>query len=107
MIKNISKILLIFFCVVFLVSFLKAETLKNLKEQLKKDEANQAALVKKQKDVQSKINSAKNNISSLESDIERYEKEIDSLLSFLQISKGDNIYLEYVFEAKTFIDFIY
>mgnify|MGYP003564952417 CR=1 FL=1 len=35
------------------------------------------------------------------------QKEIDNLLSFLQVSKGENVYLEYVFQAKNFTDFIY
>ncbi len=128
MMKNINKILLFIFCLFFLTCNIKAETLKSLKEQLKKDEANQAALVRKQKDVQNKIKSAEKEINTLEKNIEDYEdeiedllkqidklnedikakqKEIDSLLSFLQISNGDNIYLEYVFEAKSFTDFIY
>ncbi len=128
MMKKINKTLLFIFCLFFLTCNIKAESLKSLKAQLAKDEANQAALVKKQKNVQNKIKSANKEISSLEKDIERYEdeiddlleqideleidiekkkKEIDSLLSFLQISNGDNIYLEYVFEAKDFTDFIY
>ena len=33
--------------------------------------------------------------------------EIDNLINFEQISSGDNIYLEYIFNAKSFTDFIY
>ena len=35
------------------------------------------------------------------------EEEIKNLLSFNQISDGDNVYLEYVFGASSFTDFIY
>ncbi len=128
MMKRTNKILFFIFCLFFLVNIANAESLKSLKDQLAKDEANQAALVKKQRDIQNKIKSAQNEIGNLETDIENYEneidellkqideleediekkqKEIDALLSFLQVSNGDNIYLEYVFEAKSFTDFIY
>ena len=128
MMKKFNKIIFILFCLFFIVSNVHAETLKGLKDKLAKDEANQAAIVKKQKDVQKRISNAKNEISTLENNIEKYEAEIDdllnqideleenikkkqgeidSLLSFLQISNGDNIYLEYVFEAKSLTDFIY
>lgn len=126
--KKLFKTIFLLFCVFFLINNSKAETLKHLKEQLAKDEANQASIINKQRDVQNKIKSAKNEISTLEKNIDKYEneienllkqideleldikkkqKEIDSLLSFLQVSNGNNIYLEYVFEAKTFTDFIY
>ncbi len=127
--KIIKKILfIVLICLVFSFTNVNAETLKHLKEQLARDEANQAAIVKRKKDVQNKINSSKSEISTLENNIIKYEKEtddllndidnlesdidkkkdeIDSLLSFLQISNEDNVYLEYVFKSKTFSDFIY
>ena len=113
--KIIKKILfIVLICLVFSFTNVNAETLKHLKEQLARDEANQAAIVKRKKDVQNKINSSKSEISTLENNIIKYEKEtddllndidnlesdidkkkdeIDSLLSFLQISNEDNVYL--------------
>ena len=35
------------------------------------------------------------------------DKEIKKILTFLQVSEGENVYLEYAFGAKTFTDFIY
>ena len=126
--KRIGKFLLIIFCSVLFISIPKAETLKSLKEKLARDEANQAALIRKQKEVQNKINAANKEIGNLEKSIEEYEDEIDALLvqidelgvdiedkrkeiaallSFRQVSSGDNIYLEYMFEAKDIEDFIY
>lgn len=128
MMRKYSKLFVVIFCLFFSISTVKAESLKELKEQLAKDKANQAEIIQRQKNVQSNISSAKNEISGLEKDIEKYEgeieetlakidelneninskkKEIDNLLSFLQVSNGDNVYLEYIFEAKTFTDFIY
>jgi murein DD-endopeptidase MepM/ murein hydrolase activator NlpD len=99
-----------------------------LKEQLASDEANQASIEQRKKEVQSKIKAAENEISALEKNIEQYENEIvdllneidklesdisareveiDSLLSFLQVANGDNVYLEYIFGAKSLTDFIY
>ncbi|UKI27821.1 MAG: hypothetical protein L6V91_04510 [Bacilli bacterium] len=33
--------------------------------------------------------------------------ETDELLKFLQISSGENVYLEYLFQAESYTDFIY
>ena len=46
-------------------------------------------------------------IDELNENINSKKKEIENLLSFLQVSNGENVYLEYIFEAKTFTDFIY
>ena len=128
MMKKLNKILFLVFCIFLSINVTHAETLKHLKDELAKDEKNQSAIIERQKTVQKNINAAKDEIKDLEDTIEKSEKqiedilvkidelneditnkkqEIDSLLSFLQISEGDNIYLEYVFQAKSFTDFIY
>jgi len=126
--KKYSKILFIFLCIFFMINNVHADSLKQLKEKLARDEANKSALIAEQKAVERKIKAAnsdveyitkkiddnenkieesKEKIKELNKDIEDKQKEIDNLLSFLQLSKKDNVYLEYVFEAKTFTDFIY
>ncbi len=126
--KKFNKIIFVIICSVLFISIPKAETLKSLKEKLARDEANQAALIRKQKEVQNRINAANKEIGNLEKSIEDMEDEIDdllvqvdelgeeikrkqneiaALLSFRQISSGDNVYLEYMFEAKDMEDFIY
>ena len=128
MIRICNKILLFFACVFFLINVVDAKSLKQVKEELARDEAQRNELIRKQKNVQSNINNAKGDISGLESNIDKYQKdiekalkkiddlndeiddkkeEIDKLLSFLQINDSDNIYLEYLFQAKSFTDFIY
>ena len=128
MMKKFNKILFIVFCLFFVTNIVSAKSLKQVREELARDEANRAELIRKQKNVQNNISNAKDDISGLETDIENYQndiesllvkiddlkveisdkkKEIDKLLSFLQVSEGDNFYLEYVFEAKSFTDFIY
>lgn len=128
MMKKTFKILFVVICSFLLISNVDAKSLKSLKDELKKDEANMAALIKKEKETQKKIEKANKETSSLNDDIVKYEeqiaesrdkieelnksieekhKEIDSLLSFLQVSNGENVYLEYVFQATSFTDFIY
>lgn len=46
-------------------------------------------------------------IEELNQDIEEKDEEIKKLMNFLQISNGENAYLEYAFGAKDFTDFIY
>lgn len=46
-------------------------------------------------------------IENLNKEIENKDEEIKKLMNFLQISNGENAYLEYAFGAKDFTDFIY
>ena len=46
-------------------------------------------------------------LNGLNEDIEQKKSEIESILSFVQISSGESAYLEYAFGAKDFTDFIY
>ena len=126
--KKIIKFIIIFICFFGLINSLEAKSLKQLKDELKRDEANKSALIKKAKEVQGKIDSmskeiggledeiknkqkeieeSNNKIVELNEEIKNKEKEIDTLMSFLQVTSEENIYLEYVFEAKSFADFIY
>ena len=128
MMKKCIKIFLIICSFFIITNTVNAESLKEIKDELAKNKAEQSSIIARQKDVQKKIASAKDDISDLEAEIEKCEneiedltkqidelnaqiaekqKEIDNLLSFLQITNGDNVYLEYVFEAKSFTDFIY
>ena len=128
MMKKSIKIFLIICSFFIITNTVNAESLKEIKDELAKNKAEQSSIIARQKDVQKKIASAKDDISDLEAEIEKCEneiedltkqidelnaqiaekqKEIDNLLSFLQITNGDNVYLEYVFEAKSFTDFIY
>ncbi len=128
MMKKLSKIFLFVLCFFLMIYTAEAKSLKQLRDELKRDEARQAQLIAEQKAKQKKIDAAESEIANLASEINRKENkvtesrkkirqlesdikekrgEIDNLLSFLQISNGENLYLEYVFEAKTFSDFIY
>lgn len=111
-----------------LVNNVAAISLKDYRIQYEKDLAKYNNSKNKQAEAKSKINSlqgdignvgnniakyqkdienSKAKIEELNKEIEEKKKEIDNLLSFMQISEGDNVYLEYIFEATSFTDFIY
>lgn len=77
----------------------------------------QSQMVKKRQEIQStqndiitgrkKIEKAKQDIIALNKQIDEKEEEIKELMRFEQIAQGDNAYLDYLFGAKDFTDFIY
>jgi murein DD-endopeptidase MepM/ murein hydrolase activator NlpD len=126
--KRIYYTIIGILCFFLLIGNLSAKTLKEVKDELARDEANRNALIQRQKDVQNNIRKSQKEIASLEDDIEKYENEIedllekidelteninnkqveiDNLVNFLEVSDGDNVYLEYIFKSKSFTDFIY
>lgn len=52
-------------------------------------------------------NKTKEEIKTLENEIEIKDKQIKDLMAFYQISNSDNFYLKYIFGADSFEDFIY
>lgn len=46
-------------------------------------------------------------IEKLNKDIEKKSKEIKSIVNFVQVANGESAYMEYIFGAKSFTDFIY
>ncbi len=128
MMKKLSKLILCTFSFFILVNSVDAISLKDYRIQYEKDLAKYNNSKNKQAEAKSKINSLQGDIGDVSNNIDKYQKdieaskakieelkkeieekkkEIDNLFSFLQISDGDNIYLEYVFEAASFTDFIY
>ncbi len=126
--NKIVKLLFILLFFYFFICNIEAKTLKQLKDELARDEANKTELIKKSKEVQNKINqmnskmkkleneinnnekkikTAKTEIENLNEDIKNKQKEIDNLVSFFQINESENIYMEYVFKAKSYSDLIY
>ncbi len=126
--KRVLKVFLVIFSFFLVINTVSAKSLTQLKKELAQDEANREELIRKEKETQGqidamnaditelqtqiadcelKIEEAQQKIYDLEAKIDEKQLEIDNLLSFLQVSNGENIYLEYVFEAKSFTDFIY
>lgn len=131
MIKIMIKKILLFgfiFLNFLCISSVSAKSLSNYRSELqdlqKQKETNQS----NQQQTQSQINAtnieianitnniveARNQVSkteveieNLEEDIDKKKEEIKDLVVFLQVSDSENFYLNYVFGAKSFQDFIY
>lgn len=56
---------------------------------------------------QEEIKQAEQDIVDSNKKIEEKKNETDELMKFLQITSGGNVYLEYLFEAESYTDFIY
>lgn len=90
----------------------KAYNAAKAEKELTEAERNQAQEQKKQ--VESEISSIENQLESISNQIEQIQKDIDKkdeqmkeIMSFVQVTNGDSNYLEYIFGATDFTDFIY
>ena len=128
-INSIFLILILLVCTFFVESNdVKAKTLRDLKEEyqktkdeynsnkqqeqltqeeIKKINDNIVLIQKKIEQGQQEIIVLNNEIAELEEKMDLKDKEIKRILNFLQVSEGENVYLEYAFGAKDFTDFIY
>ena len=84
------------------------------KENLAKNEAEVQAILKKIKEIEGQIAAAEEEIEALQKEIDESEIEIQkkseeskNIISYYQISNGENSYLEYVFGATDITDMIY
>lgn len=121
-------ITIICLCILIFPSFVEAKTLQDLYNQLAKlqseynaNKNNKSMTEKEIKTANTEISNINTNITEIRSDIAKAEKDIekskknieekkietDGLLQFLQVSNGGNIYLEYIFDAENYTDFIY
>lgn len=124
------KKIVIFICMLVIITpfTVKAETLQDMYNKLSKLEAEynqnknnknltQAEINKANKEIASinatiektreEIKQAEKDIEESKNKIEEKKKETDGMLQFLQVSNGGNIYLEYLFDAESYTDFIY
>jgi len=109
-------------------NFVEAKTLNDMYNELAKLQTEYNANKNNKNLTQSQINKISNDINKINSsittirgEIKQAEKDIeesktkiedkkietDGLIQFLQISNGGNIYLEYLFDAENYTDFIY
>ena len=126
--KIYKKIALVILLLFVLTPNVNAKTLRDLKNEL-------AAIKEKKSQNDSKKNLTKNEINSVNANIENIRKkitdsentiknltveinelneniskkelEIKEIIHFLQVSNGENAYLEYIFGSKDITDFIY
>lgn len=124
----ISVLSIIILLVIVIPNKIEAKTLQDLYNQLAKLQAEYSANKNTRELTQAEINKLNNEISNISASIENTRKEIsqaeidienskkkiegkkvetDGMIQFLQVSNGGNIYLEYLFDAENYTDFIY
>ena len=95
--------------------------LNNMKAQYKENQSKKALTESEMNQVKSKIsdissqivktqndiNDINNDIDARNQEIEKMNEEIKSIVHYYQLSSSESFYLEYVFNAKDFTDFIY
>lgn len=125
---SILMIGVILFSMALPTSYAKEKTLRELKaeaeanrkayNEAKKEkeltEAERADAIKQKAQVESEISSIENQLESIANQIEQIQKDIEKkdeqmkeIMSFVQVTNGDSNYLEYIFGATDFTDFIY
>ena len=132
MLKKIENIFLIIVllatCLVIPSNRIEAKTLGDLKRELQKQIEEYEQSKHEQNLTQNQYDSIKNNISSIKSEIDqnqntiielgkeieelnlniaKKEEEIKEIIRFYQLSQGESMYLEYIFGATDYTDFIY
>lgn len=114
--------------VMFFANDVKAQTvgelkseLNNLEKDLNQNEQEKKLTEEQIKTIKTKVNDIKANIEQiskdmntlneeieqLNKDIKSRDEEIKEVISFVQVSSGESAYIEYMFGAKDFTDFIY
>jgi murein DD-endopeptidase MepM/ murein hydrolase activator NlpD len=76
-------------------------------EQIQTVNANISLIDKEIKDGEAKVIALNEESIKLANKIEEKKEEIKKIINFFQLSNGEETYLEYVFGAATFTDFIY
>ena len=123
-----KKIIVILLILIFTIPNVKAITLREYENQVAKYQREVNAAKEAVKKTEGQINATKNEIQSLKNEVQSLEEEIDTMhkqssnatkeikeksleikeyYTYLQLSNGENAYLEYAFGAETITDFIY
>ncbi len=126
--KVLSLTILAFILIIASPIKAQATTLSDLRSELSSLQAKansaaakknntKSAMVKKRQEIQetqnkiikgrNQIKKAKEEIVQLNKEIEAKKEETKELMRFEQLANGDNAYLDYLFGAKDFTDFIY
>lgn len=127
--KKVFKLVFLLIIFVYFGTFnVNAKTLRDLKNELAQAKEKKSQNDSKKSLTQGEINSVNSNIEGirnkisdsentvkkltneieeLNDSIQKKELEIKEVIHFLQISNGENAYLEYIFGSKDITDFIY
>lgn len=85
-----------------------SQSQKELTEsEINKTKSNITAINNQISEIQKEMLDLTNEIRDLNEEIVEKEKEIKSIMNYYQLSNGESAYLEYIFNAVDFTDFIY
>lgn len=125
---GVIMLMLVVFSMVLPTSYAKEKTLNELEAEAKANREaynkakNEKELTEAERDkataqkaeVEKEISSIETQLDSIGAQIEEIQKDIDAkdeqmkdIMSFVQVTNGDSNYLEYIFGATDFTDFIY
>ena len=125
---GVIMLMLVVFSMVLPTSYAKEKTLNELEAEAKANREaynkakNEKELTEAERDkataqkaeVEKEISSIETQLDSIGAQIEEIKKDIDAkdeqmkdIMSFVQVTNGDSNYLEYIFGATDFTDFIY
>lgn len=86
----------------------KAKEQKEMTEQERNETTKQKQEVEAQiSQIQKEVEETSDKIIELKKDIEKKDEQMKDIMSFVQVTDGENNYLEYIFGATSFTDFIY
>lgn len=123
-----KKIIILILVLLVLPLNIKAKSINDMKKELNNLEVKLAESKKQSKlnkeeveRIDNEINTITNNIAEAQNSIEKANKRIelneeeiskkkdetDELLKYFQVSSNENVYIEYLFDAKTYTEFIY
>lgn len=86
----------------------EAKSQKALTEQEREEALKQKEEAEKEiENINKELEDIEKDIEDLQKSIEKKDEEIKEIMKFVQVSEGSSTYLEYVFGASSFTDFIY
>ena len=89
-------------------AYAKAKSDKELTIEEKNKATEEKAAVQKEIDaIQESLKAIEKQIAKIQEDIKKKDKQMKEIMSFVQVSNGETKYLEYIFGATDFTDFIY
>ncbi|MBR3229336.1 MAG: peptidoglycan DD-metalloendopeptidase family protein [Bacilli bacterium] len=89
-------------------AYAQAKSEKELTVEEKNKATAQKEEVQKEIDtIKESLKAIENQIAKIQEDIEKKDKQMKEIMSFVQVSNGETKYLEYIFGATDFTDFIY
>ena len=89
-------------------AYAKAKSDKELTIEEKNKATEQKEAVKKEiSTIQESLKAIEKQIAKIQEDIKKKDKQMKEIMSFVQVSNGETKYMEYIFGATDFTDFIY